>query len=87
MSEVKTMPEHGMAGRFRPRRLALANGELMVMAADGTIERRDAAGTCLERWGREDAAWASVAIRFGVRAAPETVVPRGRDVPGTRPPV
>jgi hypothetical protein len=79
-------PAHGQAARFRPRRLAIPNGETLVMSGDGTIERRDATGTAVERWATDDPAWAGMAIRFGVRAFPETVVPRGRDVPGSKPP-
>ena len=79
-------PAHGQAARFRPRRLAIANGELLVLGGDGTIERRDAAGTTLERLSSDDPAWPALAIRFGVRPSPTTVVPRGRDVPGSKPP-
>lgn len=79
-------PAHGQAARFRPRRLEIANGELLVMGGDGTIEHRDAAGAILETWAPDDAAWPAHAIRFGVRPSPTTVVPRGRDVPGSKPP-
>jgi hypothetical protein len=64
----------------------LADGEVLVLGSDGTIERRDAAGATLERWTADDPAWEAHAIRFGVRGSPTTVVPRGRDVPGSRPP-
>jgi hypothetical protein len=75
------------ATRFRPRTLTLADGESLVLDGSGTIERRSATGTTIERWTREDPAWGAVSIRFGVRTSELTVAPRGRDVPGRRPPV
>lgn len=72
----------GPAARFRPRRLAIANGETLVLGGDGTIERRDAAGATVERLPVDHPAWAAYALRFGVRASPVTVAPHGRDVPG-----
>jgi hypothetical protein len=66
--------------------LAIANGESLLLAADGTIERRTVTGETAERWTPDDPAWAVVALRFGVRASTLTVAPRGRDVPGRRPP-
>ena len=74
------------AARFRPRRLAIADGESLALRGDGTIEHLDAAGIAVERWAADDPAWAAQAIRFGLKPSPTTVVPRGRDVPGSRPP-
>jgi len=77
----------GRVARYRYRRIALANGETLALRSDGTIERRDPAGVTVERWAEDDPGWAAPALRFGIRASAETVVPRGRDVPGTKPPV
>ena len=81
----QSSPGHG--ARFRSKGLPIADGGSLVLRGDGTIERRDAAGATVERLTAGDPAWADLAIRFGVRASPATVVPRGRDVPGNRPPV
>lgn len=78
---------HGPAARFRPRRVPIANGEVLALRGSGTIERLDAEGAVLERWSPEDAAWPDHAIRFGLRPSATTVHPSGRDVPGSRPPV
>jgi hypothetical protein len=86
MSERRPRDADGRAARFRPRRLEIANGETLALAGDGTIERRDAAGTSLERRTADDPAWAALALRFGIRTSPTTVAPHGRDVPGTKPP-
>lgn len=80
-------PTHGPAARYRPQRLALATGETLVLQGDGTIERRDEAGTIKERWTTADPAWAGYAIRFGLHPSATTVPPRGRDVPGSKPPL
>lgn len=82
----ETAPGGGPAARFRPRRLPVANGEILALRGDGTIERRDAAGTVLERWGPDDPSWADHAIRFGLHPSATTVHPSGRDVPGSKPP-
>jgi len=66
--------------------MAIADGESLLLAADGTIERHSSTGETVERWAPDDPAWAVVALRFGVRASTPTVAPRGRDVPGRRPP-
>ena len=77
----------GPAPRFRSRRLELPNGELLVLRDDGAIEHRDAAGAVTERWTPEDAAWGDHAIRFGLHPSATTVAPRGRYVPGEKPPL
>jgi hypothetical protein len=87
MSGHGASPAHGPAARFRPKRLEITPGEWLVLGGDGTIERKDATGVTVDRWAVDDPAWPAHAIRFGLRAAPETVVPRGRDVPGSKPPL
>jgi hypothetical protein len=76
----------GPAVRYRPRRLGMPGGELLVLTGDGTIEHRDASGSVLGRWATDHPDWAAHAIRFGLHASPTTVAPRGRYVPGTKPP-
>jgi hypothetical protein len=58
-----------------------------VLAGDGTIERRNAAGETLERWTPDDPAWGDHAIRFGLHPSATTIAPRGRYVPGSKPPL
>ena len=81
-------PSSGSSGapRFRARRLTLADDEQLLLGGDGTIERRDGTGSTIERWTVHDPEWAARAIRFGIRAAPLTVAPHGRDVLGPRTP-
>ena len=81
---ARTRPQQ--AAPYRTRRLALADGETLVLGGDGTIERRDASDEPVERWPVDDPGWPAQALRFGVRPSPTTVPPRGRDVPGTKPP-
>ena len=76
----------GRATRFRPRRLPLAAGGMLVLRGDGTIEHQDADGVTVERWTASDPTWEAHAIRFGLHASATTVAPSGRDVPGTKPP-
>ena len=77
----------GPAARFRTARLPAANGEVLDLGGDGTIERRDAAGVVLERWAPDDPAWGDQAIRFGLHPSATTIAPRGRYVPGEKPPL
>lgn len=70
--------------RYRPRRLELTDGELLVLRGDGVIEHRDAAGAVAQRWSPEDPEWPQRALRFGIHAAPRTVKPSGRDAFDTR---
>lgn len=76
----------GPAVRFRPRRLAVGDGGALMLRGDGSIEHRDAAGEIVGRWTPDDAAWADHAIRFGLQPSSVTVPPRGRYVPGAKPP-
>ncbi len=87
MSGHRRVSADGRAARYPSRRVAIANGETLALRGDGTIERRDAAGTTVERWAEGEPAWASQAIRFGIRVPSTTKAPRGRDVPGAKPPV
>ena len=87
MTEHARPARVGAAARFRPRRLPVGDGNLLVLLGDGTIERRSGDGELLERLTPDEPAWATLAIRFGVRTSSLTVAPRGRDVPGRRPPV
>ena len=74
------------ARRYRPRRLQLPDGELLVLRGDGVIEHRDAAGAVAQSWSPEDPEWPQRALRFGIHAAPRTVKPSGRDAFDTKPP-
>jgi hypothetical protein len=87
MSVHRAQTGRAGATRFRPRTLPVADGESLVLGGDGTIERRSTTGATVERWTTDDPAWAAMSIRFGVRTSELTVAPRGRDVPGRRPPV
>ncbi len=73
--------------RFRPRRITLANGELLVLHRDGTIEHTDAAGAVKQAWSPGDPDWPRHAIRFGLHETRPTVKPTGRDASSERPPV
>jgi hypothetical protein len=77
----------GPAVRFRPRRLAVGDGEILALGGNGSIEHRDAAGTVLGRWMPDEPAWADHAVRFGLHPSATTVPPRGRYVPGAQPPL
>jgi hypothetical protein len=77
----------GPAVRYRPRRLAIPGGEILELRGDGTIERRDAIGTVLGSWTPDEPAWADRAVRFGLHTSALTVPPRGRYVPGAKPPL
>jgi hypothetical protein len=77
----------GPAVRYRSRRLAIPGGEILELKGDGTIERRDAVGAVLGSWTPDDPAWADRAVRFGLHASALTVPPRGRYVPGAKPPL
>ena len=66
--------------RYRRREVALADGSRLVLAADGTLTRFDAAGTPEHTWAPDDPEWPRLAIRFGLRSQPRTVTPAGRFV-------
>ena len=87
MSGPAARSMHGRPARFRARRLAIASGGWLMLRGDDTIERTNAKGDIVERWPVDDPAWASHALRFGIRESPRTALPRGRDVPGSKPPV
>jgi hypothetical protein len=77
----------GPAVRYRPRRLTVGDDEVLALLGDGAIEHRDAAGTLLARWTPGEPAWPDHAVRFGLQASATTVPPRGRYVPGAKPPL
>jgi hypothetical protein len=77
----------GPAVRYRPRRLTVGDAETLALHGDGTIEHRDAAGAVLGRWTPDEPAWADHAVRFGLQPSATTVPPRGRYVPGAKPPL
>ncbi|HEU0245324.1 MAG TPA: hypothetical protein VFQ75_15580 [Candidatus Limnocylindrales bacterium] len=74
------------ARTYRPRRVALADGEYLALRVDGTIQHLDSSGAVTGSWTPEDPAWGSRAIRFGLHQSPQTVHPSGRDVPDSKPP-
>jgi hypothetical protein len=73
------------ARHYRPRRIEFGDGELLVLRADGMIEHRDPEGVVVGSWLPADPAWPQWAIRFGIRPAPETVKPTGRNTPASKP--
>ena len=83
---AKTGPASKPARPYRPRRLELTDGEVMVLRGDGVIEHRDAAGAVAHSWSPEDPEWPQRALRFGIHTAPRTVKPSGRDAFDTKPP-
>jgi hypothetical protein len=85
MTKIVATTRQGQDSRFRPRRLQSANGELLVLAGNGTLERRDANGVTIQRWAPDDAGWADQAIRLGLHQSPTTVAPSGRYVPDSKP--
>jgi hypothetical protein len=72
--------------RFKHRELDLADGGTLVLKADGSISRVDAAGAPTQTWDPADADWASHAIRFGLFPQDATVAPTGRFIDDRRPP-
>jgi hypothetical protein len=74
------------ARTYRPRSVPLADGERLALRANGTIDRVDSTGSVSESWTRDDPAWPSRAIRFGISESPRTIHPSGRDVPDSKPP-
>ena len=71
---------------YRPRRVALADGETLAIRRDGSIEHLGADGTVIGSWTPADPAWGSRAIRLGLHVEPVTVHPSGRLVPDSKPP-
>lgn len=66
--------------RFKPRALALGDGDSLVLTAEGSIARVAADGTTKETWAPGDAGWPGQAIRFGLRAPVATANPHDRTV-------
>jgi hypothetical protein len=65
--------------RFKRREIAQADGTLLVMNADGSIELRAVDGTVARTWSPDDPEWSLHAFRFGIRTQARTVAPRGPD--------
>lgn len=74
------------SGRFRPHELTLADGGRLVLRRDGSIDHVDDQGATVRTWAPDEPEWPDQAIRFGLHPQAPTVTPRGRRVPGTRPP-
>ncbi|MGA2512333.1 MAG: hypothetical protein ABSG37_01770 [Candidatus Limnocylindrales bacterium] len=75
----------GAGRRFKRRQVKLAEGGVLALRADGSIEQTDAAGEITGTWATGDPGWARHAIRFGLHPQPETVAPHGRREPDPRP--
>jgi hypothetical protein len=71
---------------YRPRRVALADGETLALRRDGSINHLDRDGAVLGTWAPGDPAWDQRAIRFGLKPQPATVHPSGRGEPDRHPP-
>ena len=67
--------------RFRRRTLALAEGGMLVLNGDGSIDQIDAAGAIGHSWNAADPEWPRMALRFGLHPEGETTAPH-RVVPG-----
>jgi hypothetical protein len=72
--------------RYRRHELALADGERLVLRADGVIERHGADGAMAAAWSPDDPDWPGQAIRFGIRPEPTTVKPDSHRGKGPNPP-
>ncbi len=74
-----------VAGQFRHREVALADGGRLVLHANGSITKLDASGEAMAEWSVEDPAWPQMALRLGLQPRPKTIVPEGRRVAEPRP--
>ena len=83
--EATRHPGQERRGRYRRRETTLADGTRLVLNADGTLVRLDAAGRPERTLAPEDPEWAQLALRFGLRVQPPTVRPTGRVGGGLRP--
>jgi hypothetical protein len=63
--------------KYKPRQLALGEGDKLVLDATGTIARVAEDGT-RQTWGPGDPEWPRYAIRFGLHAPVATPNPHGR---------
>jgi hypothetical protein len=66
--------------RYKHRELALADGDKLVLAADGSISRIAPDGTTRQALAPDDLEWPGQAIRFGIRAQATTPNPHDRIV-------
>ncbi len=86
---TKAVPAHNAVPhhrRYRHHVIDLADGGKLVLSADGSIERSDAAGTSTNVWATEDPGWPDQALRFGIRPQATTVAPRVRRDQGSKAP-
>lgn len=78
-------PERSPHRRFKRRELAQADGTVLGLNADGSIELRAVDRTVVRTWSPDDPEWSLHAFRFGIRAQARTVAPRGPDTGSARP--
>jgi hypothetical protein len=64
------------ARRYRAHELRLADGGLLRLHADGTIERRAGDGSTVSSSQPGTPEWAALSIRFGLQPEPITVAPQ-----------
>jgi outer membrane biosynthesis protein TonB len=87
-----TLPEQtrpapsGHGHRFKRREIDLADGEKLVLNADGSIGHVDPAGQTKQTWTSDEPEWARHAIRFGLFPQNLTVRPPGSRDRGVKPP-
>jgi hypothetical protein len=74
------------AHRFKRRELRSADGGILVLTADGTINQVGADGKTTRSWAPDDEEWPYQALRFGVHPQADTVTPDGRQRSDMRPP-
>jgi hypothetical protein len=70
---------------YKRRELATADGGVLVLRTDGTIDLLAADRTITHSWGPEDAEWGTYAFRFGIRVQARTMAPRGPDTGSAKP--
>ena len=82
---VRTAPKRPPSRQYKRRELATADGGMLVLLSDGTIELLAADRTVAQSWKREDAEWGAHAFRFGIRVQERTIAPRGPDTGSAKP--
>ncbi len=71
--------------RRRRREIAHADGTLLVLNRDGSIDLLAADRSVRQSWSTEDPEWAAQAFRFGIRVQERTIAPRGPDTGSAKP--